>query len=119
MYEEVEKLSPFLWRKRKMNGPGAYYLHWCQGCGHEHTYPVGGILKAHNWEFNGNPIKPSFAPSMRIFTPAHQRDGVNYPEETRCHYYVTDGEIRFQPDCRHALSGETRPLEPIPEGYGF
>src|SRR4051812_42450419 len=94
---KLEKLTPFLWKR------GPNYLHWCQGCKCGHTYPTARI-NGPNWAFNDKPESPSFTPSMLIYTPAHNRkDGTVRPQETICHYYVTDGEIRYQPDCRHDL----------------
>jgi hypothetical protein len=31
---------------------------------------------------------------------------------TRCHSFVTDGNIAYCPDCTHALAGKTVPLPP-------
>lgn len=120
VYMPVEKLSPVLWRKRRKVKPEmAYYLHWCQGCGHCHTYPTGGISDRANWNFNGNIESPSFTPSMHIFIPAMMLDGEQRPQRTICHYYVTDGNIAYQMDSDHEFRGQTLPLQPIPEDYGF
>ena len=119
VYHAVEKLSPFLWRRRRKDGQGAYYLHWCQGCGHTHTYPVGGAYTT-NWTYDGSIEAPSFSPSMLIYIPERKlEDGTVLPQKTRCHYYVTAGKILYQGDCPHEYSGKTLPLAPIPEDYGF
>lgn len=119
VYRAVEKLTPVLWRRTRKDGQGAYYLHWCQGCGHAHTYPVGKAYST-NWKFNDNIQSPSFEPSMLIYMPEHtDSDGVLHRQRTRCHYYVTNGEIRYQGDCPHQYSGQNLPLQPIPENYGF
>lgn len=104
---KAEKLSPYLWKRDGM------YLHWCQACKCGHIYNTlreGGP----NWTFNGNIEKPSFTPSMLIYDPLP--DG---GRRTICHYFVTDGEIIYQPDCPHALAGQKLPLEPIPKNWGF
>lgn len=116
-YNPTEKLSPFLWRKSLREDPAkAYYLHWCPACKHGHTYPVGGIRDGGpNWSYNDNSEQPSFSPSMLIFMPA----GRGFGQRTICHYYLTNGQIQYQGDCPHALAGQTVPMEPIPEDYGF
>ena len=109
----VEKLSPVLWRRAYKDGR-ATYLHWCPGCGHGHTYQVP------RWSFDGDAQDPSFTPSMRIFVPAGANDdGDTWPEETLCHYFVTNGKILYCSDSKHGLSGQTVDLPPIPEDYGF
>lgn len=30
----------------------------------------------------------------------------------RCHFIVTDGEIKYCDDCTHSLRGQSHPLEP-------
>lgn len=113
MAHELIKHTPFLWQR------GPNYLHWCQGCKYGHVYPTKRI-NGPNWDFNGNVEKPSFNPSMLIFIPERtDEDGTKSPQQTTCHYYVTDGEIRYQSDCPHQYSGQHLPLEPIPENYGF
>jgi hypothetical protein len=101
--DELIKHSPVFWQR------GGNFLHWCRGCGHGHVYPTP------RWTFNGNVQNPSFTPSMRIFTPKTDEQ----PEQTICHYFVTDGKIAYCGDSAHELKGQTLPLEPIPEDYGF
>jgi hypothetical protein len=109
---ELEKLTPYLWRR------GPNYLHWCQGCKSGHVYPTARI-NGPNWNFDGNVESPTFMPSMHIFIPAHNDGEFDHPQETVCHYHVIEGKIQYQPDCRHELKGQTLPLQPIPEDYGF
>ena len=119
-YEPLEKLSPVLWRRRLKGNPNAaIYLHWCQGCGHGHTYPTGHANSKHNWGFNGNFEKPSFTPSMLFFVPAGRYGDPDMPQRTICHYFVTDGEIRYCKDSPHKFSGQNLSLQPIPDDYGF
>lgn len=113
---EPEKLSPVLWRR------GGRYLHWCPACRCGHTYHTNTEGRP-SWSFNGNVEKPSFSPSMRIFTPAgpYGDNGETTGERTICHYYVTDGKIIYQEDCHHGTPffGGTFDLRAIPEDYGF
>lgn len=108
------KSSPYLWRKDYPNG-SQVYMHWCQGCKQGHTYQVP------RWTFNGNLERSSFTPSMRIFVPAgpYGDNDEHVPERTICHYFVTDGQIQYCGDSDHPLKGQTLPLEPIPDNYGF
>lgn len=118
-YYAVEKLTPKLWRRRMKDGSGAYYMHWCPGCKHAHTYPVGS-RSAPNWNFDGNIEAPSFTPSMLIFRPAHNDGEFNHPQESICHYYLTAGVINYQNDCRHELAGK-QGVDPgaISDDYGW
>ena len=119
IYEPVEKLTPYLWRKRKKGNPNAAY-YWCPGCKHCHLYPTGHISTGPNWQFDDNIQCPSFRPSMHIFIPEYRHDdGTVNPAQTICHYYLLDGAIQYQGDSRHELAGKTVPMEPIPEDYGF
>jgi hypothetical protein len=56
------------------------------------------------WTFNGNLEKPSFSPSMNI--------GNDF-----CHYYLTDGELRFSACHGHNLGGQVIPLPELPPEY--
>ena len=74
--------------------PGTYLI-WCPGCKIPHVFDS-------RWSFNGDFDKPTFKPSMLV--------NKSYPE-SRCHSFVTDGEIRFLGDCAHELKDQTVPLE--------
>ena len=108
---EVIKHNSKLWERK--NGSDSYFLFWCPGCGHAHSYQVP------RWTFNGNHEKPSFTPSLRIFTPAYDYGNGPQPERTCCHLYVTDGELRYCGDCPHDHNGKTVPMQDIPADYGF
>lgn len=78
-----------------------YWFH-CPGCGNDHAFTVGpqyspGEQRA-RWTFNGDFEKPTFSPSLLCNN--------NYPE-SRCHSFVTDGQIQFLNDCWHSLKGQT------------
>lgn len=105
--DEVIKHNSRLWERK--NGPESTFLFWCQGCGRGHTYSVP------RWTFNGDYDRPTFNPSLRVFVPA----GENRPEQTVCHLFVRDGELRYCDDCPHSFNGQSVPMFEIPENYGF
>lgn len=86
MSAEGEKL-------RKVEGG---YEHWCPGCESMHVFPVP------RWTFDGDMEFPSFMPSMHY---------VGF-----CHYFLTDGQLRFCRDCKHELALQVVRLPNIPEG---
>lgn len=75
----------------------------CPGCGNAHPFHVAGNAAGRQdvWTWNGSMEAPTFRPSLLC-----NRD---YPE-SRCHSYVTDGQIQFLDDCWHGLRGRTVPL---------
>jgi hypothetical protein len=90
------------------------YCHWCPGCGYAHTIWTDGGAGP-QWTFNGDVNAPTFSPSVRHFVPARtNRYGVQFPEKTFCHYFITAGQIAFCGDCEHAFSGQTVPLPVMP-----
>lgn len=94
----------------KGDGFPGMILHYCPACDDLHPYAVDKAFDNGSiWTFNNDEVKPSFHPSMRI---RHGRDLAKC-----CHYFVTDGEIRYCGDCTHEYSGKTIPLPEIPERY--
>lgn len=87
-------------------------MHWCPGCDEVHGYQIEGP-DGPKWTFNGDYDRPTFQPSMRIFT--REKDG---RETTECHYFVTDGRIQFCGDSPHKLSGQTVELPDWPYAPG-
>jgi hypothetical protein len=85
----------------------------CPNCGW-HEYPKVGRPQA-TWSFNGNLQSPTFSPSMN--------EGLNQPgphfnpehPSRRCHFTVTNGQIKFHDDCTHGFKGQTLPLESWPD----
>jgi hypothetical protein len=84
---------------------------WCPGCEGYHSARVrmpnepteqeiaDQKANIHGlWTWNGNEEKPTIRASILV--------GANRPE-WRCHSYVTNGNIEFQPDCFHELKGQT------------
>ena len=92
---------------RKRDGVITGYYIWCVACKHAHVYEVPG------WSFNGNLEKPSFTPSLLEF---YTKPGTNQRIIT-CHFFVTDGIIKYCGDCPHELNCQNLPLEQIPENY--
>ena len=69
-----------------------------------HTVPTAG---PDGWQFNGSTGVPTFSPSILF-----NRGRAN-PMVPVCHSFITDGKIRFLPDCSHALKGQTVDLGEI------
>ena len=97
---------------------------FCPGCRHAHVIGVdGGHEPGKNWTWNGDINRPTFQPSVRVFTPAHSYDASDgtrkqIPESTQCHSFVTDGRIQFLDDsAAHQLRG-WHDLAPWPQTYG-
>lgn len=57
------------------------------------------------WGFNCNLDLPTFTPSILIWRPWTDENGVK--TEERCHSFVTDGKIQFLVDCTHSLKNQT------------
>ncbi len=83
-----------------------YYVFYCNGCEHEHTYTV--FSDNSQWQFNGDMENPTFTPSL--LNRNIDREGV---ELYRCHLFVTDGKIVYCSDCSHGLAGQTIELKNI------
>lgn len=77
--------------------------HYCPGCDQLHRInvnapnPVTGAI----WHWNHNADRPTFSPSVHIVG--------------RCHYFLSDGELQYLPDCSHELAGQTVALPELPE----
>lgn len=87
-----------------------YWFH-CPGCGHPHAIQVRWGSKTTRaksqepkWSFNGDHEKPTFTPSL-----LNNVGGAN-PAVPVCHLFITDGVIRFLPDCTHHLKGQNVPM---------
>jgi len=81
------------------------FLHWCPGCGCAHRLNVSRTdhPQGLRWYFNGNYVRPSFTPTVRI------NDGAR-----RCNYTLEHGWLSFDVDCTHALAGQAVPLPVFP-----
>lgn len=92
--------------KRALDRTGQH-IGWnfiCPGCGNLHhirTAPNFSVC----WSFNGNVEAPTFAPSVKC---CHGDDGREI-----CHFFVTDGVLKFCVDSTHALAGQNVPMNDI------
>lgn len=93
---------------------------YCPACKCGHGVPMP------RWHWNGDRERPTITPSMDI-TSGHYSPGsgekcwctyaTEHPNEPapfhcyRCHIVVTDGKLHYQPDCSHALRGQTIEME--------
>ncbi len=69
---------------------------WCPGCESVHVIDK-------RWAFNGDLDKPTFHPSLKV----NGNPKYKHPTAPLCHSYIVDGEIKFLPDCTHAMAGQT------------
>ncbi len=103
LFTRSDRMGNFMGQKIKDFGatPEGYhnYVFHCPGCGYSHPFAAGGPPGIHpQWEWNGSFDKPTFTPSLLC----NQDD-----PKSRCHSFVTNGQIQFLPDCWHALKGQT------------
>lgn len=92
---------------------------WCPGCKEMHAVRVPP--HPHAWGFNGNFDKPTFTPSVLVtgkrrmtedeYLRVRSGEKLEIPD-SRCHSFVTDGNIQFLSDCTHDLAGQTIALQP-------
>jgi hypothetical protein len=72
------------------------YMLECPGCGEMHLiYVQQPSPSGFKWTFNNNLEKPTFSPSCNI----------KYKNNI-CHFFITDGKIKFCNDSTHSLSGK-------------
>lgn len=83
-------------------------LFQCPGCNKIHTVAIGAG-KGERWQWNGDPEKPTFSPSIKVVYPANSKTAESKDQysEQICHFSVENGEIRFLEDCTHSLAGQT------------
>ena len=82
---------------------GGVYSFWCPGCDRGHKVHVDSENSVGaKWSFNGDGNAPTFSPSIHL--QIEYGDGRRV---TRCHSFVTNGQIQFLADCAHALAGQT------------
>ncbi len=83
-----------------------HLLFLCPGCGHDHPFTIRSTNPQRpRWTFNGDPVKPTFSPSLLV--------NKDYPD-LRCHLFVENGKIRYLQDCHHDLRGQTIDLPAYP-----
>lgn len=78
-------------------GSGDWGFH-CPGCKCDHSFRVTGDDSRPQWTWNNSLEVPTFSPSLLV----NKDDSMS-----RCHLFVTDGQIKYQDDCHHALAGQT------------
>lgn len=121
----MAKISKYL-RTALDTKEGRRYLHFkCPGCMKMHTIKVNDF-RNDGWDWNSNPDKPTFKPSILVTGFELTEDGKKQLDEFRangcksvngrtvfdrkpsvCHSFVTDGRIQFLGDSTHALAGTT------------
>jgi len=124
---EKEVLSDFLVKK------GGQIAHYCPACDELHYFAVDEPFKnGARWEYNGDPLKPSFSPSMLVrtghFVPGHETKECWCSYEERfgepapfgcgiCHYFLKNGRIEYLTDSTHKLAGMRVALVEIPARF--
>lgn len=73
---------------------------WCPACKQAHAVGIGG--KA--WKLTGTEERPTLHPSLLV------RGG---SDDKHCHFWVRDGQLVYCADSKHALAGQTVPMEPF------
>lgn len=102
----MNEYSAIARRIKRIHGRVSYAFH-CPGCKCGHmVITERGSRPGPQWTFNGDQMKPTFKPSIKV-------TGGNAAGVTICHSYVTDGMIEFLSDCTHELVGQTVKLEPL------
>lgn len=92
------------------------YGFWCPGCQQMHEVAVEKTNSSNaQWTFNGDPIKPTFSPSLVIHVNPPGPHYNAHAASSRCHSFVRDGKIEFLGDCTHALKGQTVDLPDFPD----
>ncbi len=79
---------------------------YCPGCKTSHA------LSKNAHEYNDDPEKPTFSPSILVRGWA-QAEGYEYGKEIYCHSFVKEGMIQFLNDCIHEMVGKTVELPDI------
>ena len=88
---------------------GGGQIFFCPGCSSAHVVNTS----AHRWDYNNNPVAPTFSPS--ILVTYNGRDaGEDGAPPAVCHSFVRDGQIQFLGDCTHTLAGQTVSLPEWP-----
>jgi hypothetical protein len=93
------------------------WLFYCPGCRRCHTFTTGSAVGP-NWTFSGDLDRPTFSPSLLIFTTRPKGGDTANPEDERvtlCHLFVRGGKIEYCGDSPHELRGQTVDMVDIPE----
>ncbi len=71
-----------------------YLWFFCPGCETHHRIKIGP------WTYNGDPIRPTFNPSVMVSYGGSDGNKV-------CHFFVKDGRIQYLMDSYHKYKGQT------------
>ena len=94
--------------------------HYCLACRCLHTIPVEKRNEnSFVWNWNGNIVAPTFFPEIKIVSKGRKikNSEGKFTDEETCHYFLTNGKIKYFTDCTHALKGLTIYLPALPELY--
>jgi hypothetical protein len=84
-------------------------IYWCPGCKRNHCVNVNPENKnLPLWDWNKSLEKPTIRPSILVTMPDPSNRGHDI---SRCHSFITNGQIQFLSDCTHELRGKTVDLE--------
>lgn len=87
---------------RNLIGGGQVFF--CPGCNHTHAVNTSAAKGGPAWEYNGDPERPTFKPSIKVTT--HWSEQNLLLRDDVCHIFVEAGIIQFLNDCTHALAGQ-------------
>lgn len=93
------------------------YTHFCPGCESVHQIWTDDE-DAPRWSFDGDLVRPTFNPSVRITyngPDADTRRRDRRAPSRCCHYFLHAGQLLFCSDSTHPLAGKTVPLPDLPE----
>jgi hypothetical protein len=82
----------------------------CPGCGCAHGVYPRPLKHPHtgaSWDWNSDRAKPTFSPSILAKVEFSDR-----PTKI-CHFFVTDGSIRYLSDCTHSMAGQTIVMQEV------
>lgn len=81
------------------------YIIQCPGCDTYHLMDT-------RWTFNGNQDFPTFTPSAKVSIEEMVAEG-KIAKNSVCHFFITDGKIKFLSDCTHKLKNQIVDLPDI------
>lgn len=102
------------------------HFFYCPGCKSLHRFTCNATGGRPNWTFdNGDTERPSFSPSLLIFTsrprpglpddPNYDMKPGDWERVTLCHLFLKDGVLQFLGDCAHDLKNQNVPLADTPQ----
>ena len=85
------------------------YMVDCPGCKQSHFFNLTG--KGPKWQFDGNPERPTFSPSLHARWTEKTEDDPGGIQHRCCHFFLRDGVFEFLDDCTHDKAGQKVPME--------